>query len=50
MPLDPYGVTSYMRSKELIITYVRGKRFIRTHDIVYTKDMAVYIHTSVHTH
>ena len=50
MALDPYGVTSYIRSKELRIPYVRGKKSIRTHDIVYTKYMDVYTHTSVHTH
>ena len=50
MALDPYGGTSYGRSEELLIPYVRVKKSVRMCEIIYTKDMIVYTYNAIYTH
>ena len=48
--LDPYGVTSYGISEEFRSPCVIFKNSVWTCEIIYTKDMVVYMHKTVYTH
>ena len=48
MELDPYGVTSYGISEELRSPYEIVKKSIIMYDIIYKKDMIVYMHKAVY--
>ena len=47
--LYPYGVMSYVRSEDVGIPYRIFKKSVRTCEIIYTKDMVVYMHKAVYT-